>query len=563
MNYFRNMHYSKKIIFISFLREKKFLTSISLLFSFFSTIFILITPLFLGKFYQIITKSNSARGKIFNLLFGEINTIEAFTLLFLFLLIVKFIFGYFQSLSSGILVESFSKYLRELLFKKQLESEMKEFERKEVGAYLLRYSGDLRSISKLFSLGILGFITDTIFVSITLFIFFSMNQVLTLVIIVFFPILFLVTYLINKKLKQISSRQRDLKSTILNFVNKRLSAMLTIKVMNRINIEQIKFENKSSQQYKNGISYLKWSSLIQNFLPFSLYTMLLVMLLFAYRENQSSNHAIDGAQIIVLIMLTINIIPVLRRILRVNMVWQSGDISLRKYLKIINYNQEKFQDSTSPSISNSHSAIILKSISFSYSSSNMLLDDFSLSINEPGIYYLSGEGGSGKSTFLKLLMGIYEPQLGNIEIFGQDLRFANKNEIRKTIAFASEEATLLGDSIFESVSYSRKDENKLKVVEILEKIGFFKKHDPENLNKILQKNKGFSKSEEKILILCRAVLMDKKIMLFDEPFKGLTVENKTNFINMLQDMKNDKFIIISATDLESTLSIKQNINLTL
>ncbi|NBP74558.1 MAG: ATP-binding cassette domain-containing protein [Crocinitomicaceae bacterium] len=146
----------------------------------------------------------------------------------------------------------------------------------------------------------------------------------------------------------------------------------------------------------------------------------------------------------------------------------------------------------------------------------MLLDDFSLSINEPGIYYLSGEGGSGKSTFLKLLMGIYEPQLGNIEIFGQDLRFANKNEIRKTIAFASEEATLLGDSIFESVSYSRKDENKLKVVEILEKIGFFKKHDPENLNKILQKNKGFSKSEEKILILCRAVLMDKKIMLFDD-----------------------------------------------
>jgi len=557
------MHYSKKIIFISFLREKKFLTSISLLFSFFSTIFILITPLFLGKFYQIITKSNSARGKIFNLLFGEINTIEAFTLLFLFLLIVKFIFGYFQSLSSGILVESFSKYLRELLFKKQLESEMKEFERKEVGAYLLRYSGDLRSISKLFSLGILGFITDTIFVSITLFIFFSMNQVLTLVIIVFFPILFLVTYLINKKLKQISSRQRDLKSTILNFVNKRLSAMLTIKVMNRINIEQIKFENKSSQQYKNGISYLKWSSLIQNFLPFSLYTMLLVMLLFAYRENQSSNHAIDGAQIIVLIMLTINIIPVLRRILRVNIVWQSGDISLRKYLEIINYNQEKFQDSPSQSITNSHSAIILKSISFSYSASISLLDDFSLSINEPGIYYLSGEGGSGKSTFLKLLMGIYEPQLGNIEIFGQDLRFANKNEIRKTIAFASEEATLLGDSIFESVSYSRKDENKLKVVEILEKIGFFKKHDPENLNKILQKNKGFSKSEEKILILCRAVLMDKKIMLFDEPFKGLTVENKTNFINMLQDMKNDKFIIISATDLESTLSIKQNINLTL
>ena len=543
------------------MKEKKFLTSFSLLFSFFSTIFILITPLFLGKFYQIITKSNSARGRIFNLLFGEINTIEAFTLLFLFLLIVKFIFGYFQSLSSGILVESFSKYLRELLFKKQLESEMKEFERKEVGAYLLRYSGDLRSISKLFSLGILGFITDTIFVSITLFIFFSMNQVLTLVIIVFFPILFLVTYLINKKLKQISSRQRDLKSTILNFVNKRLSAMLTIKVMNRINIEQIKFENKSSQQYKNGISYLKWSSLIQNFLPFSLYTMLLIMLLFAYRENQSSNHAIDGAQIIVLIMLTINIIPVLRRILRVNIVWQSGDISLRKYLEIINYNQEKFQDSTSQSITNSHSAIILKSISFSYSASISLLDDFSLSINEPGIYYLSGEGGSGKSTFLKLLMGIYEPQLGKIEIFGQDLKDANKHEIRKTIAFASEEATLLGDSIFESVSYSRKDENKLKVVQILEKIGFFKKHDPENLKLILQKNKGFSKSEEKILILCRAVLMDKKIMLFDEPFKGLTVENKTNFINMLHEMKNDKFIIIAATDLESTLIIKQNINL--
>jgi ATP-binding cassette subfamily B protein len=372
----------------------------------------------------------------------------------------------------------------------------------------------------------------------------------------------LVTYLINKKLKQISSRQRDVKSQILNFVSKRLTAMLTIKTMNRIAIEQKKFIDKSSKQYHIGISYLKWSSLVQNLLPFALYSMLLVMLLLAYKENQSLSHSIDGAQIIVLIMLTINIIPVLRRILRVNMVWQSGDISLRKYIEIINYNQENFHNSNEISISPSNTAIQANSISFSYKSTKTLFENFAIELREPGIYFITGKGGSGKSTFLKLLMGIYAPQKGNIDIFGQDLKLANKKEIRKKIAFASEDASLLGDSIFECVTYSRKDENKIKVVQILERIGFFKKQDPGNMNIILQKNKMFSKSEEKTLILCRAFLMDKKIMLFDEPFKGLPNDIKIHFINMLHEMSNDKFILIAATELEQSLSITQNITLT-
>lgn len=55
--------------------------------------------------------------------------------------------------------------------------------------------------------------------------------------------------------------------------------------------------------------------------------------------------------------------------------------------------------------------------------------------------------------------------------------------------------------------------------------------------------------------------MNKKIMLFDEPFKGLPKELKTNFINMLHEMSNDKFILIAASDLEPSLTIKQLINL--
>lgn len=556
------MNYSKKIIFVTFLGHNKFLISFSLILSLLSTIFILVTPIFLGKFYQLITKSDSARGKIFNLFFGEVNTIETFSLLFLSLLIVKFLFGYFQSIFSGILVESFSKYLRELLFRKQLESKMNEFERKEVGTYLLRYSGDLRSISKLFSLGILGFIADLIFVVITIAIFFTINQFLTLVIIFFFPVIFLSTYLINNKLREISSKQRDLKSQVLNFVSKRLGAMLTIKSMNRINIEIEKFNEKSNRQFQIGISFIKWSSLIQNFLPFSLYSMLMVMLLLAYNQSQIQTNALDGAQIIVLIMLTIHIIPVLRRILKVNMVWQTGNISMNKYLEIINYRQENFQEEKGKTFWKSDVTIQLKAIVFSYNSSKKLIENFSLEIKDPGIYFIIGKIGSGKSSLLKLILGLYEPQQGSVEILGEDIKYANKKEVRKKIAFASDESSLLGDSIFESVSYSRKEENKTKVVDILEKIGFFKKKEPGNYEVIQQKNRIFSKSEEKLLILCRAILTNKKIMLFDEPFKGLPNDLKANFIKMLQELSKEKLILITATDLEPSLSIKQFINLT-
>ncbi|HBW86120.1 MAG TPA: hypothetical protein DEF82_05095 [Crocinitomicaceae bacterium] len=555
------MQFSKYTLIKSFLSENKLYTFLTFSFSVLSSLFILIVPLFIGKFYQIITKSDSARGELFQSIFGDIEMISSFIFLFLTILIIKFVLGYFQTFCSGILNESFSKYLRELLFRRQLESKLTEFEKKDSGAYLLRYSGDLRSISKFFSLGLLGLTSDIIFTCFTLIVFFSISQELTLFIIFFLLFIFIVSYFINKKLKQINKKKRDIKSQILNFVSKRLSTMLTIKSMNRINVENSKFIEKSNLQYQVGKSYLKWSALFQNFLPFSLYFMLVILLLLAYNESQSSNQVIDGAKIIVLIMLTINIIPVFKRILRVNMIWQTGDISLSKYLEIINYRQEIFRSYNDVPADKSESAILTVSISFSYNSSFKLLDNFSIELKEPGIYYLTGKGGSGKSTFLKLLMGIYDPQEGNIQIFGHDLTSANKKEVRKKMAYASDEATLLGDTIFECVSYSRKDENKLNVVRILEKIGFLKKNDPENHTIILRKNKGLSESEEKALILCRAILMDKKILLLDEPFKGLSNELKTNLISMLYEMSKDKFIFIAATDMEPALKIKKLFNL--
>lgn len=57
---------------------------------------------------------------------------------------------------------------------------------------------------------------------------------------------------------------------------------------------------------------------------------------------------------------------------------------------------------------------LLNNVTFVYSPSKVILNDFSLTVPAPGLTWIKGKNGSGKSTLLKLILGIIKPATGDI-----------------------------------------------------------------------------------------------------------------------------------------------------
>ena len=535
-----------KSLIIKFLKEEYFIVSGAFCFGLLDIFSIILIPIFIGKYYQLAMNTHSARGKIFTSLFGEVNDIYTFLFLFISLLTTKLIFSYFKSLLIGIVSERFSKSLRESLFESQLFTEIKVFEQKKTGNYLLRYSGDLGAITKYLTKGIIGFINDLIFLILTLLFFLSINVQLTLIIVVSFIVLFGVFFLLNQFLKKITAQQRDLKSQNLGFVSARLNALSTIKSLNRETVEVNKYLKKSDKLYNASVSYHKLHSLIDNLSPFFLYLMLIAVLETAYFINHSENSTIDGAQILIFIMMTINIIPVFKRIIKVHLIWQSGDISFQKMLALLNISIEKNKEVINSNIK--YPTILFENVTYFKDDKSVLFNNLSFEISKAGIYRINGEQGSGKSTLFKILLGLYKIDLGKIEIGSININEINPSVLRKHITISSDELSLLGDTLFEVVSYSRKEEKRTEVEKILYELGYFTE-ERNNLDaKIIDGGKNISMSEKKILSLARAFLTNKKLILLDNPFSGLDLQSKKKVIEKIRSEKEKKIILIVSNE---------------
>lgn len=537
----KNNH-SNKTLVLAFFKENLLLTTGVFFVGIMSIATTLFIPLLIGKYYQLALNSHSARGKMLDAFFGEITQVNHFFVLFGAIIIARFCFNYLERFFSGVASEKFSKSLREQLFKAQLNTTLSAFEKKATGNYLLRYSGDLTAITNYLSKGIIGFINDVVFVTLTLVLFFMINEVLAWIILISFPLIFGSILLLNMKLKIYSVKRRDVRSQNLGFVTSRLNALFTIKVFNRESLEQQQFEKRSSVLFKNGVRYYGWYSLITALLPLLLYSMLGLILFVAYQLNQQQINTIEGSQVIVFIMLTISVIPILKRILKVNIVWQTGRISMRKLLLILNSPQEESTDVKQLVITKGR--IEFDHVSYGKQDQNLLFNQLNFTVPHFGIYQVNGQQGSGKSTLFKLLLGIYDLKSGSILIDGISIDEISRKNLRRKVTLVSGELNLLGKTIFEAVSYSRKEEKKEAVQLLLKALGFFNSSFETVDYPIVDGGKNLSAGQRKIVSIARTISTNKKIILLDDPFADLDKVYQTNLIAVLNHLKKDKTILM-------------------
>ncbi len=323
------------------------------------------------------------------------------------------------------------------------------------------------------------------------------------------------------------------------------------KTFNREGVETEKFEKKSLDLYNSGKNYFLWYSLLKALLPFMLYTMLGVVLVYAYYINHSGTDflggrgtkGVSGAVILVFILQMVNFLPALKRILSVNIVWQTGDVSFKKLNSIFVAPDENRKKNDSPLFEKR--TIEFKDASYSFADDKPILNNVSFFIPENGFTLIEGSQGSGKSILFKLILGLYRLEKGEILINGQDINLMSMHTLRKNVTMVSDELSLIGRTVFETITYSRKEKFRTPAFAMLTSLGFTDGLDKKILDASIQNGgKNLSAGQRKLLLIARALLTRKKIILLDEPFVDLDIAFKKRLVDLLYNLKKNHTIVV-------------------
>lgn len=193
----------------------------------------------------------------------------------------------------------------------------------------------------------------------------------------------------------------------------------------------------------------------------------------------------------------------------------------------------------------------LKDVSFCFND-QMVLEDVNLTIQDKEFLAIIGPNGGGKSTLLKIILGLLKPDTGEVKIFGREPKKA-----RELIGYLPQHSSFDPDfpiNVFQTVlmsryngllkNYSKKDEKI--VLKTLKEVGMEEYRD--------RQISRLSGGQMQRVLIARALAREPELLLMDEPMASIDPEMQNSFYNLISTLK-DKITMVLVSHDVGTVSM--------
>ncbi|MBU3157721.1 ABC transporter ATP-binding protein/permease (plasmid) [Clostridium estertheticum] len=433
--------------------------------------------------------------------------------------------------------------IRMSLMDKIIDLPMSFLSKTEKGYVLSRIS-ECSNIGKLFSPTFISVVLTVFDLIFALIMMFALNFKLTIVALFLIPIYYFTVKSSSKHLTESTKILLETSAILSGETYEVLNGIEEIKILNGKETQLIKFKNKIEAVVKSGIKQSKQFLLfVENIALVNNLATLMILLC-------SGVLILKGE-------LTIGIYTAfatyMGKVVGSTMAFANLGMTLKPVCVSIERIQE-FLDLTDENenrpeiIEDSIQTINIKNLSFKYEANGQnIINKLNFIINKGDKLFLKGENGTGKSTLIKIILGLYDPSEG--EIFINDKKYSklDKKSIRKRIGVVSQSIFLFKGSVLENILYGQVDKSKQDIINLIKEYNLGKYIDSFDKGletEISQNGTGMSGGQTQIIAFLRATIAKKDIIILDEATSNLDKETREVIHGLLKEKDISNIMIV-------------------
>ncbi len=191
-------------------------------------------------------------------------------------------------------------------------------------------------------------------------------------------------------------------------------------------------------------------------------------------------------------------------------------------------------------------------ISFAYPNGRKLLNGFTCEIAPRELVALVGPSGAGKSTIASLLLRLYQPSDGTIQIDGHDISGLTLASLRGQVAVVQQDNFFLADTVRENIALARPNASSADITSaaILAGAHEFISMMPDGYDTMLaERGASLSMGQKQRIAIARAALRGCPILVFDEPTNGLDPDNEALINAAIHRLSRQATVIVITHDM--------------
>lgn len=328
------------------------------------------------------------------------------------------------------------------------------------------------------------------------------------------------------------------------------------------NIKVVKLWNKSSLVVNKFDKYtIEMASvnkniyLLQHFPRVLLELLLVSVLIFAVFVL--INYDYDLKKIIYSIgffaAVSVKLLPAINKILISSQGMQAGFKSVDVLYKDLKNIKKNHFTNTKKNITKFNS-ININNLSFKYKDQdNYLFENINMQLSKNKIIGLIGETGSGKSTFVDLILGLLKPNSGNIFIDENELDL-NKISLNDVFGYVQQNPYLYEDTILNNILFFNSEINKDKINSAVKISQLYQYIDslPLGLNTFIGENAlTISGGQKQRISIARCLYNNPQLIILDEATNSVNQEIENKILSSLNEIKENKCILIVTHNVEN------------
>lgn len=439
--------------------------------------------------------------------------------------------------------------LRTKIYSHLLNLPKKYFDRQESGKILSRITNDMKKVDSIYSGEFYTVIESFAIGSVSVIITFFLEWRLAIVILVLGSITFLANTLYAKPLHIISKKVQSL---LANSTQGFLDLVAGNRIIKLFDIQGIifnKFEKKTGKMISEEMKLTKKEAekeSINYILSGTFYLGVLGAGIVMVTKG-----IVDLGTVVAVFSLRLGVNDLFTKFGNSISSMQKSLAGASRVFSLIDQAEEKLSGRYYRFNKNIGDDLILSldNVKYSYGGDKMVLKGIGLQVRRGEIIALVGRSGAGKSTIMKILLGLYSPTGGEVKITAFNNPENRLKNLRNQFAYVSQNAYLFDGTIEENIKYGKLDANSEEIITAARAANahdFIKRLSDGYKTKVGENSTKLSGGQRQRIAIARALISDSPILLLDEATSALDSGTEMLVQQAIEKLKENKTTIVIA-----------------